>query len=137
MREKLFGIIMFFLLLNLLNLFFLHYIIYSILIGNIKKSKHRYKKGTIIAHQHSLFERLKQDYIKNYIIFFRKEYQFYMTLKKFCIIWMFLFPCVLILLELLTPYSSLAAKIGIYMSIILSTFSGLHFDTNRKTKYEL
>ena len=80
MREKIVGIIMYFLLLNLMNLFLLHHIIYSILIGNMKKSKHRYKKGTIIAHQYSLFERLKQDYIKKYISIFRKEYKFYMVL---------------------------------------------------------
>lgn len=131
------GIIIYFLLINLLNLFLLHQIIYSILIGNIKKSKHRYKKGTIIAHQHTFFERLKQDYIKNYITFFRKEYKFYMVLKKSCIIWTFLFPCVLALLELFTSYSSLVAKIGMYTSIILAIFSALHFNTMQKTKYEL
>ena len=131
------GIIIYFLLINLLNLFLLHQIIYSILIGNIKKSKHRYKKGTIIAHQHTFFERLKQDYIKNYITFFRKEYKFYMVLKKSCIIWTFLFPCVLVLLELFTSYSSLVAKIGMYTSIILAIFSALHFNTMQKTKYEL
>lgn len=102
-----------------------------------KKSKHRYKKGTIIAHQHTFFERLKQDYIKNYITFFRKEYKFYMVLKKSCIIWTFLFPCVLVLLELFTSYSSLVAKIGMYTSIILAIFSALHFNTMQKTKYEL
>lgn len=137
MREKMVGIIIYFLLINLLNLFLLHQIIYSILIGNIKKSKHRYKKGTIIAHQHTFFERLKQDYIKNYITFFRKEYKFYMVLKKSCIIWTFLFPCVLVLLELFTSYSSLVAKIGMYTSIILAIFSALHFNTMQKTKYEL
>lgn len=137
MREKMVGIIIYFLLINLLNLFLLHQIIYSILIGNIKKSKHRYKKGTIIAHQHTFFERLKQDYIKNYITFFRKEYKFYMVLKKSCIIWTFLFPCVLVLLELFTSYSSLVANIGMYTSIILAIFSALHFNTMQKTKYEL
>ena len=137
MREKIVGIIMYFLLLNLMNLFLLHHIIYSILIGNMKKSKHRYKKGTIIAHQYSLFERLKQDYIKKYITIFRKEYKFYMVLKKFCIIWTLLFPCVLVLLELFTPYSSLAADIGMCTSIILGIFSALHFNLDRKTKYEL
>ena len=39
MREKIVGIIMYFLLLNLMNLFLLHRIIYSILIGNIKKEQ--------------------------------------------------------------------------------------------------
>lgn len=136
MHEKIIGIIMYFLLLNLMNLFLLHRIIYSILIGNIKKGKHRYKKGTIIAHQYSLFERLKQDYIKNYITIFRKEYKFYMVLKNFCIIWTLLFPCVLVLLELFTPCSSLAADIGMCTSIILGIFSVLHFNLDRKTKYE-
>lgn len=73
MREKIVGIIMYFLLLNLMNLFLLHRIVYSILIGNMKKSKHRYKKGTIIAHQYSLFERLKQNYIKNILQFSAKN----------------------------------------------------------------
>lgn len=137
MREKMVGIIIYFLLLNLLNLFLLHQIIYSILIGNIKKSKHRYKKGTIIAHQYTFFERLKQDYIKNHITIYLKQYRFYMILKKSCIIWTFLFPCVLVLLELFTSYSSLVANIGMYTSIILAIFSALHFNTMQKTKYEL
>lgn len=127
---------MYFLLLNLMNLFLLHRIIYSILIGNIKKGKHRYKKETVIAHQYSLFERLKQDYIKNYITIFRKEYKFYMVLKNFCIIWTLLFPCVLVLLELFTPCSSLAADIGMFISVLLGIFSVLHFNLDRKTKYE-
>lgn len=137
MREIIFDIVAVFLPINLMNLFLLHQIIYSILIGNIKKSKHRYKKGTIIAHQYSLFERLKQDYIQNHITIYLKQYRFYMVLKKSCIIWTFLFPCVLVLLELFTSYSSLVANIGMYTSIILAIFSALHFNTLQKTKYEL
>lgn len=137
MREKMVGIIMSFLLINLMSLCFLHRIVYSILIGNIKAHKHRYKKGAMIAHQYTFFERLKQDYIKNYITIFRKEYKFYMVLKKSCIIWTFLFPCVLVLLELFTSYSSLVANIGLYASGILCMFSLLHFNADRKTKYEL
>lgn len=137
MREKMVGLIIYFLLINLLNLFLLHQIIYSILIGNIKARKHRYRKGTMIARQYSLFERLKQDYIKNHITIYLKQYRFYMILKKSCIIWTFLFPCVLVLLELFTPYSSLVAKIGTFASGILGIFSLLHFNTDRKTRYEL
>ena len=137
MREKMVGLIIYFLLINLLNLFLLHQIIYSILIGNIKARKHRYRKGTMIARQYSLFERLKQDYIKNHITIYLKQYRFYMILKKSCIIWTFLFPCVLVLLELFTSYSSLVANIGMYTSIILAIFSALHFNTMQKTKYEL
>ena len=137
MREKMVGLIIYFLPINLMNLFLLHQIIYSILIGNIKKSKHRYKKGTMIARQYSLFERLKQDYIQNHITIYLKQYRFYMLLKKSCIIWTFLFPCVLVLLELFTSYSSLVANIGMYTSIILAIFSALHFNTMQKTKYEL
>ena len=137
MREKIVDIIIPFLLINLSNLCFLHRIIYSILIGNIKGRKHRYRKGTMIAHQYTFFERLKQDYIKNHITIYLKQYKFYMVLKKSCIIWTFLFPCVLVLLELFTPYSFLVAKIGSFVSVILGIFSLLHFNTDRKTKYEL
>lgn len=137
MHEKMVGIIMSFLLINLTNLCFLHQIIYSILIGNIKARKHRYKKGAMIARQYTFFERLKQDYIKNHITIYLKQYKFYMILKKSCIIWTFLFPCVLVLLELFTPYSFLVAKIGSFVSVILGIFSLLHFNTDRKTKYEL
>lgn len=98
MREIIFDIIIPFLLINLTNLCFLHRIIYSILIGNIKARKHRYKKGAMIARQYSIFERLKQDYIQNHITIYLKQYRFYMVLKKSCIIWTFLFPCVLVLL---------------------------------------
>ncbi len=137
MREIIFDIVAVFLPINLMNLFLLHQIIYSILIGNIKARKHRYRKGTMIARQYSLFERLKQDYIKNHITIYLKQYRFYMILKKSCIIWTFLFPCVLVLLELFTSYSSLVANIGMYTSIILAIFSALHFNTMQKTKYEL
>lgn len=137
MREIIFDIIIPFLLINLMSLCFLHRIIYSILIGNIKARKHRYKKGAMIARQYTFFERLKQDYIKNHITIYRKEYKFYMVLKESCIIWTFLFPCVLVLLELFTPYSSLVAHIGMFASGILGIFSLLHFNTDRKTKYEL
>ena len=98
MREIIFDIIIPFLLINLMSLCFLHQIIYSILIGNIKARKHRYKKGAMIARQYSIFERLKQDYIQNHITIYLKQYRFYMVLKKSCIIWTFLFPCVLVLL---------------------------------------
>ena len=137
MREIIFNIIIPFLLINLTNLCFLHRIVYSILIGNIKARKHRYKKGAMIARQYSLFERLKQDYIQNHITIYLKQYKFYMILKKSCIIWTFLFPCVLVLLELFTPYSSLVAKIGTFASGILGIFSLLHFNADRKTRYEL
>ena len=137
MREIIFDIVTVFLPINLMNLFLLHYIIYSILIGNIKKGRHRYRKGAMIARQYSLFERLKQDYIKNYITIYRKHYKFYMILKKSCIIWTFLFPCALVLLELFTPYSSLAANVGICTSIMLDIFSALHLNLDRKTRYEL
>ncbi len=137
MREIIFNIIIPFLLINLTNLCFLHRIVYSILIGNIKARKHRYKKGAMIARQYSLFERLKQDYIKNHITIYLKQYRFYMILKKSCIIWTFLFPCVLVLLELFTPYSSLVAHIGMFVSGILGIFSLLHFNADRKTRYEL
>lgn len=137
MREKMVGIIIYFLLINLTNLCFLHRIVYSILIGNIKARKHRYKKGAMIARQYSIFERLKQDYIQNHITIYLKQYRFYMVLKKSCIIWTFLFPCVLVLLELFTPYSSLVAHIGMFVSGILGIFSLLHFNADRKTRYEL
>lgn len=137
MREKIVDIIIPFFLINLMNLFLLHQIIYSILIGNIKKGRHRYRKGAMIARQYTFFERLKQDYIKNHITIYLKQYKFYMILKKSCIIWTFLFPCVLVLLELFTPYSFLASDIGMIASGILAMFSVFHFNTMQKTRYEL
>lgn len=91
----------------------------------------------MIARQYTFFERLKQDYIKNHITIYLKQYKFYMVSKKSCIIWTFLFPCVLVLLELFISYSSLVANIGLYASGILCMFFLLHFNADRKTKYEL
>lgn len=125
-----------FFFMSILDLFFFHDLIYSILVGNIKKSKHRYKKAHLIAHQYSFIERMKQSYIREHISLYRKDYEFFMCLKRIYILLMLLYPIVLFIVSKTSAYVLIAAKSGLCISMIIGLYLFFHFGIYRRTRYD-
>lgn len=121
---------------GVLNLALLNDLIYSILIGNIPKSKHRYKKGWQIAHQYNFIKRISQTYISNHITLYRRDYNRFMCFKCIYFIGIVIYPILLFVVKPLYSHIDFLLKLGIFLSASLGVYLGFHFNLERKTKYE-
>jgi len=120
------------------TLSWIHSLIYSIFVGNMGKGRHQNRKATMVAHQYSFIERMKQDYIVLYLTKYIDDYKRYMAVKKTFIIWMLLSPILLFLLCSFLPiYSYLIMKMRLVISFsTLMLFGFSHFDRSQKTQYD-
>jgi len=120
------GMLALILLMDLFNLIFIHDMIYSILLGNMKSKRHRYRNAREIAHQYRFIERMGQGYIRQYITKYVKAYERWMIFKRIHVAWMFLSPFLVLLLFYLLPERS-ELVIQIRFAIWLATFIIINF----------
>ena len=104
-------------------------IIWSIALCNIGKSTY---KSVKFKHK----KNISMSYLSEYITHFRKQYYFWMRVKRFLVIFQFIWFFIYVFLPLFTDNLTLSFAFNIAQSFVLFVLISAQYDVNRNTKYD-
>lgn len=104
-------------------------IMWSIALCNIGKSTYRSAKFKSKKN-------ISMSYLSDYIIHFRKQYDFWMRAKRFFVIFQFIWFFVYVFLPLFIDNLTLAFAFNIVQYVVFFVLISAQYDVNRNTKYD-